>query len=68
MSNSTEGRSENVWKALNIAFSNAPEVVTKVVYIGIEIQATELANAFNDYFLSFGDASTTSTELRYMSD
>lgn len=66
--NSTQGRTENVWKALNSMLSIAPEAVTKIVKDGIEIQGPDLADAFNDFFLSVGGTTTSSIALRYMNN
>ena len=42
--NSTQGRTENVWKALNSTLSIAPEPVTKIMKDGIEIEGPDLAD------------------------
>lgn len=64
--NSTQGRTENVWKAINSTLNNPPEELTKIVKDGTEIQGPDLADAFNDFFLSVGGPTTSSTSLKYM--
>lgn len=65
--NSTGGQSEKVWKVLKSIFGNSSEPTTKIIHEGIELKGADLADAFNDYFLSFADTSNSDVNLSNMS-
>lgn len=65
---STQRHTEKVWKVLKTVLSNASDTVTGVVDKGVQLQGRDLANAFNDFFVSVGDSTTSRCDLRYMTD
>lgn len=59
--------SKDTWKIINSLLGRSPKPITKIVKGNCEFTKTDLANAFNDYFLSIAPLPTnTCCDFSYM--